>query len=136
MMLMNMKEGAKPNYHDVYFLDFSGIIDGLDEDTWNEVDYNSIEGAYIARIAEVFGRYLLEDGLCGVYKCKFPLFDATAYTETAEVYMVRHSNNGETNFISHSKAALEWISKMNEYNHPTIYSFNEKSITFKHDKKR
>lgn len=96
----------------IYYCHFP-IVDMLPDDAWEEIKANTIECHLIAILDRSFGGGLLKD-LVGVYKTTFPMFDSCqdGHGFSADIYMIRYVNDGETNLISYSASALIWMLKM------------------------
>ena len=127
-MILQRDKNEKKRDNTIYFCDFP-IMDGLD-DAWQEISYNSMEGMLVALLDEKFSHEQHFD-IAHICKCRVPLFAelGDCYGSSAEVYLVKHINNGQTDLLSFSSQALEimlGMAKHDPYNTAEIKESNLK----------
>lgn len=111
-MIIYSKEYDRNKARNIYWSNI-GIIDGLPDDVWVELDEYSMEYYAIGLLDRYFSGCGRKD-LVGIYKTKLPMFDRTAWCLSADVFLVRYGDNGTTNLISYSLDAINWFKQMND----------------------
>lgn len=121
--MIYISQDYKKNYRDfrdkeIYFCNYA-IVDLLPDDVWKVVAEDSIEYALISKLDKFFSHHKEP---CAVYKTTMPTFEKCqdGHGGSADVYITRYIDNGETNLLSHSRTALEALIDMSGYGCDTI----------------
>ena len=114
---------------EIFFCNYA-IVDLIPNDVWKRVAEDSIEYTLVSMLDKFFTHWKAEVK-CLIFKTTMPIFNKCqdGHGRSADVYMTRYGENGETNLLSHSRTALEALLEMSGFGCDTLLqAVNEDKI--------